>query len=599
MLSKSFLTEIRERLPISSYVHEKIPLKKSGRNFKGCCPFHTEKTPSFMVNDEKGIYHCFGCAEGGDLIRFVMKFEGLSFIDAVKQLAARAGLAMPKDEGQRLTTQDTEREKRRKWALRVNDIARDFFVANLSETKRGESARNYLKNRGILDSFWTQHFLGYADKSWDALSLHLAERGAPLELAEELGLVRKREGGGYYDFFRNRIIFPILSPRGEVLAFGGRTLDDAGESAKYLNSPDSTLYHKSSCMFGLYQALASIREQDEVVIVEGYMDALALAQAGIQNVVAPLGTALTDGHVRLLTRSTRKMVMLFDGDEAGKRAQMRSLPIFLEAGLIPKAVSLPPGEDPDSFIRKEGEAAVRRLIEKAETLFEFFMDQTLRAAGNDLAGKVEAMRDIAPWLAKVNDPVEAALYRKQVSDRLGVAERVVLEAVTTVRRTGRIQSDLSDRSEGSDEILIPTAERLLVRALIRCPHLIPSVLPEVNDGELRDEWCRMMIAMMQTALTEGVEMNSSRWLEMTEDVELAAEIRTMMLEETMEEDEAKALVRDCLQTLKRRPIAERLKTINADIAQAEAEGNEQRVLELLATKQQLTINVKQRGDYAN
>nr|HPM42139.1 DNA primase [bacterium] len=299
MFSKQLLADIKDRTSIVGYIGERVPLKRAGRNYKGCCPFHNEKTPSFNVSDEKGIFHCFGCGEGGDVIQFVMKFDGLSFAEAVRHLAGRAGVEIPAALDPREAEKEEESSRKKRYMLRINEIARDWFMGRLVDAKAGAAARKYLQDRGISEEIWKQHFLGYADNSWDALLHHLEEKRAPRDLAEELGLLKRREGGGCYDFFRDRIIFPIVSARGEVLGFSGRALR-ADEGAKYINSPDSLIYHKSNCVYGMNRAQGPIRAADNAVLVEGNVDLISLHQAGVENVVAPLGTALTAGHVRLL-----------------------------------------------------------------------------------------------------------------------------------------------------------------------------------------------------------------------------------------------------------------------------------------------------------
>lgn len=343
MFNQEILGDIRDRIPIVSFIGERIPLKKAGRNYKGLCPFHQEKTPSFMASDEKQIFHCFGCGEGGDIFKFLMKFEGLSFAEAVRQLADRAGVMLPKDAFAK--DPDEEMARKKKWCLRVNQVAAEYFF-NALKGPSGGVARNYLKSRGILDETWTQLFLGYAEKGWDGLIRHLEEKKVPLELAEELGLLkRKSDSKGYYDFFRDRLMFPIISQRGEVIGFSGRALDaNDKEAAKYLNSPDSLIYHKSNCVYGLNAAADAIRKTDQVILVEGNIDLVSLHQAGFKNVVAPLGTALTSGHIRLLSRYSKNVVVIFDGDEAGSKASTRALPLFIEAGLTPRAVAMPDGE---------------------------------------------------------------------------------------------------------------------------------------------------------------------------------------------------------------------------------------------------------------
>jgi len=418
MYPQTILDEIKDKVSIAALISERVPLKKAGRNFKGNCPFHSEKTPSFMVSDEKQIYHCFGCGEGGNVFNFFMKFDNISFPEAVEMLAERSSVTLPKPEKSAAVSQKEDAlTRKRKWAYRLNQIVTEYFHNNLKDPKVGADAANYLKSREIIPEKIAQHFLGYAEDRWDGLVSHLKEKQVPLDLATELGLIKKRNSGdGYYDFFRHRIVCPVITPgyakgnqpgAGRVVAFSGRTFgkpktsEGREDPAKYLNSPDSVVYHKSYTVFGLNVAIEAIRKTDLIVIVEGNLDVLRLHQEGILNVVAPLGTAVTSGHVSLLKRYTKNFVVIFDGDEAGKKAAFRSLPVFLEAGLIPKAVMMPEGEDPDSFVLKNGAEKFGKLIENAQVLFECVIDDTVERLGKGTDGKVKVVEELKPLFASV------------------------------------------------------------------------------------------------------------------------------------------------------------------------------------------------------
>jgi DNA primase len=608
MYSRAILDDIRGRISIVAVVGERIPLKRAGRNSIGLCPFHSEKTPSFNVNDEKGIYHCFGCGEGGDVFQFLMKFEGMGFTEAVEQLAAKAGVALPIDTDPRERAAEEEAAKRRKRLIRVNEIARDFFQGALADGERGKAARNYLSGRGIAAERITQHFLGYADNSWDALARHLEAQGVPLTLAAELGLVKAREaGGGYYDFFRHRIVFPILSPRGEVIGFGGRALEggiDGEPAAKYLNSPDSPIYHKSNCVYGLDRTAGAIRAADQAALVEGYMDFIALHQAGIQNVVAPLGTALTPGHIALVARLTRAMVLVFDGDEAGQRAGMRALPLFLEAGLMPRVVVLPPGEDPDTLVRKEGAEAFRRRIAAAKPLFEHFVEATVARTGLDSAGKVAALRQIAPLVARVGDPVEAAVLRQHVARRLDVEEQSVARASAAAPRERRKAAERAEASragqareqDAAADDADRRAERLLIQAMLAEPARMSEVFETVGPAQFDDEWCRTVAGLLLAAWRETEAVDIGALIDGLADDELASQLRAMALGRGSEDPAAtEELVRDCVERLRARPTVARLAAINEELRRAEGDGDDGRVLALLAEKRALVNQVHGRA----
>ncbi|MBU0479398.1 DNA primase, partial [bacterium] len=462
MINKPLIEEIRERIPISSFIGERVTLKKAGRNFKGLCPFHSEKTSSFIVSDEKQIFHCFGCGEGGDVFRFLMKFDNISFIEAVKQLASLAGITIPED-NKFARREDAELEKKRELFFRLNKVAAEFFSKNLESGESSDKVRKYLNERGIKTEFFKQLLLGATDNNWEALTTELKRIKAPLDMAAELGLIRVRANGTYYDFFRSRLIFPIVSQRGEIIGFGGRALED-GEDAKYINSPDSIIYNKSSSVYGLESAHRDIRLKDAVILVEGYFDVVSLKLSGIENVVAPLGTAITVSHLRLLSRFSKNMILIFDGDDAGVNAALRSLPLFVEQKLIPKAVLLPRGEDPDTMIQKEGKEKFLHRIESAVTLFEFFIDRIASKCGKDTSAKVEAVTKVGKLYNLLTDPVEKSIYRKRLSQALGLDENVVGERLGDSR--GRIEIRSFEKRKIVESSPI-SAERLLIESLLR------------------------------------------------------------------------------------------------------------------------------------
>lgn len=580
MYNKSILNDIRDRVSIVSYIGERIPLKKAGRNFKGACPFHNEKTPSFNVSDDKQIYHCFGCGAGGDIFDFVMKFESQDFPEAVRHLASLAGVELPKMENPEDRSEEEARARKKRWFFRINEIARDFYASRLADPIGGKVAHEYLQHRGILGEFLTQHFLGYADNMWDSLAKHLEQSNVPLDMAAEVGLIRKRDTSGYYDFFRDRIMFPITSPRGEIVGFGGRALGEE-EQAKYMNSPDSLVYHKSSCVYGLDTAPKAIRESGFVILVEGYMDALALMQAGIGNVVAPLGTALTEGHLKLVSRYSKDIVLIFDGDEAGAKAATRTLELFIEFGIMPRVVVLPDGEDPDSMVRREGRDAFLERLTKAVSLFEFFVDRVVREKGFDSAGKVASMEQIIPVLRQMNDPVGQGVYMRLASSRLGLEESDVRRAVG---QKGRTPPSMTAKPKPSVDMSSKTgiaAERALMKALIANPSFAKEVFEKLSLQDFRDEWCAAVAKVFAGELIDTGEVNIGHLIANMGDQEMANQIRSLALVGSEEDDEIKDLVDDCVNAIGKRPTLERLQSINDDIKRAELDGDEEKLVGLL------------------
>lgn len=431
MIPDDKVAEIRERVSILEVIGDYVSLKRSGANYQGLCPFHGEKTPSFNVNPARGIFHCFGCGVGGNVFTFVMKIEGLTFPEAVRFLAKRTGVTI---EDRPLTAAEKQRQDERDLLYRINDLAATFYRRMLVEEQAGEPGRRYLERRGVDGATSEAYRLGFAPASaegerWDRLVRHLEQKRIPLEAAEKLGLIRRRTGGGgYYDLFRNRLIFTIADPQGRAIAFGARVLDDS--LPKYINSPESLIYRKSEVLFGINLARQAMREQGKAIIVEGYFDHLALFQAEVRNAVATCGTALTPGHVKLLQRYAGSVLTLFDSDSAGAKATVRSMELFLDEGLSAGVIELPAGDDPDSFLKKEGGVAFAERVAKARPIFDFFFRSLLQQADTrTVAGKVAVVEELTPRLMKIGNDIERELYIKEIARVLGVDERLLQKKI--------------------------------------------------------------------------------------------------------------------------------------------------------------------------
>ncbi len=415
MIPEEKVREVADRLSIVEVVSEYLPLRRAGGNFLGLCPFHAEKTPSFNVNPAREIFHCFGCGAGGNAFSFVMKIEGVSFPEAVKLLAKKSGIEI---EERQLTTAEKKSQDEHVQFRRINDLTTAYYRSVLLNGKEGEPAQQYLADRGVHASISDAYRLGFAPDRRDGLAKHLRNNGVDMESALKLGIIRKSDSG-WYDLFRNRLIFPIRDLRGQVIAFAGRVLD--ASLPKYINSPESPLYHKSSVLFGIDMALPSIRTGNAVIIVEGYFDHLALYRAGVQNVVATCGTALTGTHAGMIKRHAERVYMLFDSDNAGKKATIRSMELFLEQRLPAYVISLPAGDDPDSFLSAHPTEAFNALRDKARPAFEYFVRSLLLETPPDsVDNKVRVIDDIMPRFRKIADSVERDLYEKEICRLLGI-----------------------------------------------------------------------------------------------------------------------------------------------------------------------------------
>ena len=359
--------EVAERLSIAEVIGEYVSLKRSGSNFLGLCPFHGEKTPSFNVNPAREIFHCFGCGAGGDIFSFVMKIEGISFPEALRKLAARAGVAI---EERPLTDAEKQLKTERDQQRTIMLVTAEHYRDTLTRKPEGAAARSYLQEREVDPETSAAYGLGFAPERRDALTQLLKAKALPLELAEQLGIIRKGDRG-WYDLLHNRLIFPIRDKQGQPIGFAGRVLDNS--LPKYINSPESPLYRKSSVLFGVDLALRDIRQSGTAIIVEGYFDHLALYRAGIRNALATCGTALTDGHIGLLKKHAQRVCLLFDGDNAGRKATVRAMELCLEQALPVYVINLPQGEDPDSLLQKHGAEAFNQRVAAAKPAFEQFL----------------------------------------------------------------------------------------------------------------------------------------------------------------------------------------------------------------------------------
>jgi DNA primase len=413
------IEEVRAAADIVDVANDYVQLKRSGSRFKALCPFHNENTPSFSVDPDKNLYYCFGCGNGGDVFKFVQEIEGVGFLEAVRILAERYSIPLPEEEA------DPEAANEREAILHALRFAARFFYRQLTQADRGQPALAYLRDRGFTPSTIKQFGLGYAPDEWDALLTAADDEQIDPEILEKAGLIIERnDGSGYYDRYRGRIIFPIFSHIGKVLAFAGRILDQTKDQPKYINSPETEVYHKKEVLYGLHQAKRSIRQTDEVMLVEGYTDVISLSQAGVENVVASSGTALTDGQVQTLHRYAKRVLLLYDADEAGGRATMRGMDRVLEQGMGAYAVELPEGDDPDDYVQAHGGDEFADYVDDNRQDLPSFAYQRARRHG-DLEtpeDRVEVQRQIIESVARIPDPNLRREYVTRTSEVVGAPD---------------------------------------------------------------------------------------------------------------------------------------------------------------------------------
>lgn len=480
-IPQQVLADIRNATDIVDIVSDAVMLKKAGKNYVGLCPFHAEKTPSFSVSPEKQIYYCFGCGAGGNAFSFVMAHEGMSFPEAARSLARRYGIDIP-DEALSEAELRAIREKER-----LMDIVRqaaELFRRTLREHPVAGAARDYLRNRGATEEMMSRFSVGYAPDGWDFLLNHFLQRRVDADILEAAGLVVPRKSGsGHYDRFRNRIMLPIDNLQGQIVGFGGRVMND--DLPKYLNSPETPLFDKKRCLYGISAARRECRRTNRAFLVEGYFDVIALHQCGITNAMATLGTALSESHVRILRGCAENVVLVYDSDAAGIQAALRSVGVFQKERVDAKILILPEGHDPDTYVRARGGDAFLAAAEGAMDMMEFLMESLIRKNGDSVTGKLRTVAEIVPFLDNLADGMAQSLYVGQLAERLQVPPDTVLEKV---RREGR-RSDAKPRPECVQPRHGPDGARYRIEAkLVAMMLQVPEMKREIETRRLLDRF---------------------------------------------------------------------------------------------------------------
>ena len=593
-IPESLIHDIRERIDIVDIVSSYLPLKRSGANHQGLCPFHSEKTPSFNVNSTRQIFHCFGCGEGGNVYSFLMKIEGLSFPDAVRRLGEKVGLTVPDEP---MSPAEEKRREETELLLRINGAAAEFYHQLLIDGDEGKPARRYLRQRGYDADSVRQFQLGYAPERWEALSRHLEAKGFDAAaVRDRLGLTRTgKEGRGDYDLFRGRLMIPIYDVRGGVVALGGRVLDDS--LPKYINSPESPVYHKGRVLYGLHTAREAMRRVGCGIVVEGYFDQMALHRNGFAHAVATCGTALTPEHARLLKRYTDRLLLLFDQDKAGRQAALRAMEVMLPEGLSVAVVELSDGEDPDSFLVRHGAEAMTGRLAAAKPVIEYYMDLTLAGCGDGVEAQARAAEAIADKLTLLSSAIERDLYLRALAARTGVDAALLSrrlaqapprsEAPSAPRQPTATASTAQPRAaqpvvSGKLERAQKTVLRMFVDGQVEAAALQGDDLEALFPDSA---WRRIAVAALALA-TEGrpVVDGLQNRLEPDDLARLAA-----LLMEAPEalQDEPERLLADCRQVLLKHHREARRRQLPELLRVAEAAGDAATASELLHELQQL------------
>jgi len=588
---QTFIDDLRRQADIVRIIQDYVTLKKAGANWVARCPFHKETKPSFSVNPAKEIFYCFGCQKGGAVFNFVMEIERVSFPEAVKIVAEKSGVPLPKmiDDG-RFETRKRESDQ----VIELNQWALQWWQDQL-QSKAAASVRQYLKQRGLTEETAQTFRLGFAPDSWEALSTHLRQKGATQEQIESSGLVVKKDEGGSYDRFRGRLIFPVFDAQGKPIAFGGRTLDPEGEP-KYLNSPETPAYTKGRHLFGLNLTRDEIRRAGFAILVEGYLDLIVPYQHGVKNMVASLGTALTPEQVKLIARFARKVVVNYDGDRAGVQAAKRAIETFLAEDLEVKVLVLPDNADPDDFIRKYGVSEYNRRRGEAQPQIQFVIDQALRDRNlHNPADKAAAVEETLPFVRAVRGRIQRREYFDIAMDALRVQPDQRRELWQRTR--GAASGDTATVHEVVIRPLkLTVAEEQLLELLLGSEELRKIVLPRLEPSDYEGLAAAAIFRALVKLNEEEVEVSFDSMSAETADNPSAGELlaRLMLADPIENFDEAMTQADRCVDALRLMKLDRRIDEISSEVAEAEraGEGEKRDRLSL-----QLLELSKQRANY--
>jgi len=583
-IPQEILDEILSRTDIVELISSYIPLKRAGRNFKALCPFHQEKTPSFMVSPQRQIYHCFGCGIGGNAFNFLMQYERLEFMEAVEFLAKKTGVKLPEKQKidpkvVSLTTQ----------LYKINELASIYYQQCLN-SQEGNSAYNYLLRRQLKKETIKLFKLGYALDKWDSLINYLRSKGVSLSILDKAGLILPKEGGGYYDRFRNRIIFPIFDIKSRAIGFGARILE-GGENKekalpKYTNSPETAIYTKGKHLYGLNFAKDNIREADFAVMVEGYLDFIIPYQEGLGNIVASLGTALTEEQIRLLKRYTNNVVMVYDSDKAGQLATLRTLDLFIEEAMNVKVVSLPEGFDPDSYVRKFGIDKFKEKISEAENLFDYKL-RILKSRYNtrEIEAKAQIVEEMLPTINRFKNAILKSSYLKRLSEELNVSEEALLLELKKIKA----YPPYFGTEEPSKKLTlnINATEKLLIKLMLEEKELINQIRENLEPADFQDERVAKIVSVMFELINQGKSIEPPSLINYLEDNEAMEIICELAFIEAPSEDKEK-IVLDCIQRIKKERLRLKRQQLHEEIKHAQYLGDESRVKQLLEEFHHLT-----------
>ena len=573
---QTFIDDLKRQADIVRVIQDYVQLKKKGANWMACCPFHKEKTPSFSVSPVKEIFYCFGCHKGGSVFNFVMEMERVSFPEAIKLVAEKSGVPMPAMvDDSRFQARRLESEE----VIELNKWALEWWEQQLESGAEGRIARDYLQGREITDETRRTFRLGYAPDSWDALSSHLRQKGASQEQIDRSGLVAKKEESRSYDRFRGRLIFPVMDIQGKPIAFGGRTLKD--EDAKYINSPETAAYIKGRNLFGLNLTRDEIRRNGFAILVEGFLDLIVPYQFGIRNVAASLGTALTPDQVRLLSRFARKVVVNYDGDQAGVQAAKKAIEILLAEDLEVKILVLPDGADPDEFLRKSGASEYHRRRGEAQPHIQFVIDQAVRDRKlRNPADKEAAIDEVLPYVRAVRSRLQKREYFDIAMDSLRIGDVTLRRELWQSIRTAINENARVGQTSRRAQVKPTVAEQRLLELLLGDEELRRDVLPKLEPGDYDDLPTALVFRALVEGEREGVPIDFD-FLSMKTEGDPISELLPSLLmteAEVQEKDQSarQLAAQKCIDALRLMNVDRRISDLRSEIAVAERNGETER-----------------------
>jgi DNA primase len=567
LISEDVINQVRDRVDIAEVVGHHVSLTRAGQNLKGLCPFHQEKSPSFTVSPSRQIFHCFGCGAGGNVFTFLMRITGANFPETVRELGQKFGIDVP-DSGPNAGPQAAHVSR----LEQLNRAVTAWFQQNLRDGVVGAMARDYLAGRGIHAETIDRFEVGCAPAEWDGLTKALSKQGFAQSDLSAAGLTVAREhASGAYDRFRARVMFPISDLRKRVVGFGGRILGEG--TPKYLNSPDTFLFKKGQTLYALDIAREAIARLKTVIVVEGYFDAVALHQAGLTHTVATLGTALTAEHIQVLRRFASKVVLLFDPDQAGVRAALRGLDLFVNSGIGVKVVTLPAGEDPDTYVRKEGTEAFARLEEQSPSLLDFSLEHCLSTAeSGTIEGRIRSVDDVLRILQKSEHPIEREERIRVVAERLGISQQRLIERYPAlVQSEGRRPATVQSAGASSARFKGASEERDLMYLLLH-GHLTPADVQRLRPEAFSVPACRSLVEVALNHLDRDGRVGLRLLLDAVIDHPDCGSLATELSMREDHFDDVRAHVVGCLETLDRKRAEAALRDLIAQLKVAEREG---------------------------